>query len=186
MNASEIRPIDLSVVSMSSLHQSLRPRALRPPLTARSAHGMSQAPLAGRQGESGLRDRAEGEAGVTDSRGRVEKSSGGETPGRQQGKCVLKAASDRLPVSPPGTPRRGAASPVSKCKTLNNSPWTSGGRTIDVFWYFMVKVEALGCCSQPGGHKHRPRRVTRVTAWFLSYILSTLSISAHSKTPVCM
>lgn len=35
------------------------------------------------QGESGLRDRAEGEAGMTDSRGCVEKSRGGETPGRQ-------------------------------------------------------------------------------------------------------
>lgn len=50
---------------------------------------------------------------------------------------------------PPGTPPRGAASPVSKCKTLNNSSWTSGGRTIDVFWYSMVEAEMLGCCSPP-------------------------------------
>lgn len=37
---------------------------------------------------------------MTDSRGHLEESRGGETPGRQEGKCALKAAGDRLAVSP--------------------------------------------------------------------------------------
>lgn len=70
--------------------------------------------------------------------------------GGGRGGGVSKAASDGLPVSPRDGVE-GAALPVSKRKTLNNSRSDISGDgppsiTIDVFWYLMVKVEMLRCC----------------------------------------